>query len=206
MNLNENSNTEQLILDVAEKLFMEKGFAMTSTVEIAKEVGCNQALVHYYFRSKARLFDAIFDKKVKIFLAPFFETIDDSISFEESLKRKIEAHFELLKENPRIPFLFFNELLTNSKRLTSLSDKYSELYKSVLSNLSYGLQAEIKKGTIRQMEPLDLIFTLTSMNVVLFLTAPVFQKLWNQSDEDFNKFIENRKKENVLIVLRSIKP
>jgi len=59
---------EQLIVETAERLFLEKGFAMTSTTEIAKEIGCNQALVHYYFRTKAKLFEAIFEKKIKLFI------------------------------------------------------------------------------------------------------------------------------------------
>ena len=53
------------ISKAAEKLFLEKGFASTSTTEIAKEAGCNQALVHYYYRKKDLLFTAIFEKKMK---------------------------------------------------------------------------------------------------------------------------------------------
>ena len=56
-------NLEQKIIDVAEKIFMDKGFDSTSTTDIAKEVGCNQALIHYYFRTKENLFQQIFYKK-----------------------------------------------------------------------------------------------------------------------------------------------
>ena len=45
-------STEKAILKVAEKMFLEKGFAMVSTTDIANKVGCNQALVHYYYRTK----------------------------------------------------------------------------------------------------------------------------------------------------------
>ena len=48
MDIKSDQSLEQTILEVAERLFLEKGFALTSTTEIAKEVGCNQALVHYY--------------------------------------------------------------------------------------------------------------------------------------------------------------
>ena len=37
---------ESIILETAERLFLDKGFALTSTTEIAREAGCNQALVH----------------------------------------------------------------------------------------------------------------------------------------------------------------
>ena len=64
MEVKENPTMEIQILETAEKLFLEKGFASTSTTEIAREVGCNQALVHYYFRTKENLFNTIFEQKL----------------------------------------------------------------------------------------------------------------------------------------------
>jgi AcrR family transcriptional regulator len=52
MDIKSEQNMEQAILETAERLFLEKGFAATSTTQIAKAVGCNQALVHYYFRTQ----------------------------------------------------------------------------------------------------------------------------------------------------------
>ena len=57
------SNTEQQILASAEKLFLQKGFSATSTTDIARDAGCNQALVYYYFRTKGNLLNRIFDAK-----------------------------------------------------------------------------------------------------------------------------------------------
>ena len=57
---NETEPMEQAILRAAERLFLDKGFALTSTTEIAREAGCNQALVHYYFRTKENLFSKRF--------------------------------------------------------------------------------------------------------------------------------------------------
>jgi AcrR family transcriptional regulator len=74
MDINSESSMEQSILDAAEKLFLEKGFAATSTTQIAKEVGCNQALVHYYFRTKDNLFNRIFEKKFSDFFQVVFDT------------------------------------------------------------------------------------------------------------------------------------
>jgi TetR/AcrR family transcriptional regulator len=106
-------STEQVILNAAEQLFLEKGFALTSTVEITKKAQCNQALVHYYYRSKERLFQAVFKKRVILFLSSFLQISKENIPFEEKLKRTIELHFDMLRENPRLPFLLFNGLSTN---------------------------------------------------------------------------------------------
>ena len=62
--MDKNQNIEERILWVAERLFLEKGFSGTSTTEIAKAVGCNQALIHYYFRTKEKLFWDVFTPKM----------------------------------------------------------------------------------------------------------------------------------------------
>ena len=72
MEFKNNQSMESIILETAERLFLEKGFAMTSTTEIAKEVGCNQALVHYYYRTKENLFNVIFEQKFNGFFQGIF--------------------------------------------------------------------------------------------------------------------------------------
>lgn len=48
------------ILDAAEFVFAEEGFAGASTRDIATRAGVNQALIRYYFGSKEELFDDVF--------------------------------------------------------------------------------------------------------------------------------------------------
>ncbi len=199
-------NTEQKIIDTAERLFLEKGFAMTSTTEIAREVGCNQALVHYYFRTKEKLFEAIFEKKIKMFVKPFLESKDEYKPFEERLKNLIENHYELIKANPKVPFLFLNELLTNPVRLESLRKKIGDLPKMLLAKIDEDLKTEIKKGTIRPMNTIDLFISILSLNITIFLISPVLKNIINLSDDELNNIIENRKNENVLMILRCLKP
>jgi TetR/AcrR family transcriptional regulator len=53
-------DTEQRILDAAHRVFVRLGTAGARTQEIAKEAGVNSALLHYYFRTKERLAEAVF--------------------------------------------------------------------------------------------------------------------------------------------------
>ena len=94
---NETEPMEQAILRAAERLFLDKGFALTSTTEIAREAGCNQALVHYYFRTKENLFEKIFEQKIRMLISNIFSIDREGGTFEEKLRRKIEAHFEIRK-------------------------------------------------------------------------------------------------------------
>ena len=200
------STTEQRILEAAEKLFYEKGFAMTHTTDIAKEVGCNQALVHYYFRTKEKLFETFFEGKAKLFISAFLLARNERNSFEEKLKCKIEAHFEILRANPRLPFLLFNEISTNPIRVEAFKVKFGEMPKAVIESIRNELQQEITKGNIRQVNPTDLLLSIISLNAIMFIASPIIKIVTGASDKDYEKMVERRKGENVRIILQSLKP
>jgi len=199
-------DTAQVILDSAERLFLEKGFALTSTTEIAREAGCNQALVHYYYRTKERLFEAIFEMKVRLFIRSFMEIGKRDIPFTEKLREKIEAHFDILAKNQRLPFLIMNELLTNNARIQSIREKIEDLGHTVLDQFESELSVEIKAGRIRPIAPLDLVLTIISMNVSLFLARPILNELLGLDDAAFKELVARRKKENVTFILNGLRP
>jgi len=203
---NKDSTTEMVILDAAERVFLEKGYALTSTTEIARIAGCNQALVHYYFRTKDRLFDLIFEKHAVMFISAFFQETGGNSSFEEKVRRRTEVQYDILKANPNLPFLFFNELSTNPGRLNLFKEKIGDIPKSLLFQMESDLRVEIEKGTVRPLTAIDLILTILSLNLVLFLASPVLKIITGITETQFQILVENRKRENVNIVLRSLRP
>ncbi|MEI7500291.1 MAG: TetR/AcrR family transcriptional regulator [Bacteroidota bacterium] len=203
---NNDNTTEQIILETAEKLFLEKGFALASTTEIARIAGCNQALVHYYFRTKERLFEAVFENNAERFVSLFFQNVQENVSFEEKIRKKIEMQYDFLKANPKLPFLFFNELNTNPHRLNLLKEKIGDLPKSYFIQLENELRIEIEKGVIRPMTAIDLMLTILSLNLVLFLSTPVLKVLTGMTETEFHNLIENRKRENITVILKSLRP
>lgn len=200
------NSMEQQIIEVAERLFMEKGFALTSTTEIARKVGCNQALVHYYFRTKEKLFESIFERKAQLMLSAILKMDDPTQPFEERLRKLVENHFDIMVENPQLPFLFLNELLTNPKRLELLTQKFQMLPLTLMERFANDLQKEIDKGRIRNVTPISILLTVLSLNLTPFIIKPIFQKMTNTNDELFNVIIQQRKQENLLILMRSLMP
>lgn len=196
---------DQQILTVAERLFLDKGFAMTSTTEIAKEAGCNQALVHYYFRTKARLFDAIFEKKFQLIIIPFISEQPEEAELDAFLRQLIESHFEILKSNPKIPVLFFNELLTNPARLEHFKTHLAKVQYELLQKIGRAIQSEVHRGRNISVKPLDLLITIFSLNVTLFLLTPLLQTGLNLSQDEINALWDHRKRENVRTILTTIR-
>jgi TetR/AcrR family transcriptional regulator len=203
--MNKEKNMEMDILTEAETLFLEKGFNMATTTEIAKRVGCNQALVHYYFRTKEKLFEAVFFKKLEIFISSFLHVDQRELSFEEKLRFKIESHFDVLFKNQKLPYMVISEMITNPVRIKSFKAMLSGnpiIYSQFVSEF----EKEIQAGRIRNVSPVDILFNAIALNLSVFLMKPITMEILDLDEEEFIEFAMNRKKENVITVLNSLKP
>jgi AcrR family transcriptional regulator len=198
-------NMEDSILRAAEELFLEQGFAKTTTGQIAKLVGCNQALVHYYYRTKERLFERVFEKKIR-YIADNILAIDEGEgTFTDKIARMIGAHFDFLILNPLfVPFIA-GELLSNPARFAPLLDKHGHYPQGIFAKLDTELQTEVAQGTIRPMTTLDFIATVMSLNVTPFLVLPALRKLTSLSKGSVEAWLAARRQENIETVLSRLR-
>ena len=204
MEENKNTNLEQRILEAAERLFLEKGFAMTSTTEIAKEAGCNQGLVHYYYRTKEKLFEEVFSKKAELFFSAFMSVESEELPFAEKLRKVIGVHFDMLMKNPRLPFLLINEFTTNPGRILSVKEKIKNLPESLFAKMNNELKEEIRCGRIREIELVDLMLTIISLNGGLFIAKPILGAITGMGEEEWERMAKRRREENVRIILQAV--
>ena len=206
--MSKEQNLESLILKSAEELFLEKGFSGTSTTDIAKHVGCNQALVHYYFRTKENLFLQVFNDKVETILATLQKPLlQQNVGFNEKLRNAIGAYFDFLTANSRLPFFVINELLCNKERLQSA---YKYFVQNTLRNNVFGLidsvvQAEVQKGTIRQVSTVDFVLDIVSLTVFNFVVLPIYSDLSGSTEDEKSEFINNRKEEIIQLVINGMR-
>jgi len=207
MDIKNDQSMEQTILEVAEKLFLEKGFTSTSTTQIAKGAGCNQALVHYYFRTKENLFNTIFEQKFRYFFEHIFEIKNlEKLPFEQKVRHVVESHFDFLRQNPKIPLLVSSQLSRLPEQIQELRSKLQNVPQELLAHMNAELQHEIAAGHARDIDMLDIILTMVMQNVGLFIMLPMASGLLQLSDEQLEEIITHRREENVQVVLRYIKP
>lgn len=198
---------EQQILETAERLFLEKGFDATSTTQIAKAVGCNQALVHYYFRTKDNLFNRIFESKFKAFFQNIFETNKlAGLSFSEKIKHIAETHFDLIAENPMLPRLILNELSRRPEHVKEIKEKLKTLPEQLFEIMNKELQEEIKVGKIKAVTLMDVVLTTVSLNVALFVMLPIAKEALKLTSDQIKFILAHRKTENVNIIMSYLRP
>jgi AcrR family transcriptional regulator len=199
-------NKEQIILEAAEKLFVEKGFAGTKTTEIADEAGVNHALLHYYFRTKENLFNRIFEQKLSQVLSNFLLITDDNTPFFDKLKNGIEAHFDFIGKNPKLPIFVLQEVVMDKSRRDFMEKNLFPTGKVLYENFKIAIRKEMKKGVIRPVKAMDILLNIVSLNVFAFVAAQIlFDMDAEESREKLHIFLEERKKNNVNLIINSLK-
>lgn len=195
---------EEQIIQSAEELFMEKGFDATSTTDIAKKAGCNQALVHYYFRTKENLFMQIFAQKSAM-VFECLKLIKDS-DFKTALSDFIDAYFELLMKNRKLPFFIINELIMRDDRRQYFRKKViqSPDYIAYYGLWNSMLQKEIEEGHIRPIELSDLTLHVVSLLVFTFISLPLYSDFFEKNETEISAYLNHRKEAIKEVIFKGI--
>ncbi|NVO01462.1 MAG: TetR/AcrR family transcriptional regulator [Bacteroidetes bacterium] len=194
--------TEENILEAAKKVFHKKGFDGARMQEIADEAGINKSLLHYYFRSKEKLFEAIFQDAFKQFLPKIGEALISNKSLFEIITLFVNAYIEMLIKNPYLPVFVVNEINRNPDKIIDII-KNSGVNPIKLESI---ILSEIEKGTIININPKHLIINILSMCVFPILTRPIITGfLFNNDTALVQEFIEERKSQVTSFVINSIK-
>ncbi len=196
-------NTEQKILDAAEKEFIINGMTGTRMHEIASRAGINKALLHYYFRSKEKLFMAVFNVAVTNFVPKIYSIlIDDNISLFDKIRIFIDKYTAILMQNPFLPMFILQEINRNPGKLVGI-------IKSTGINPDRFIQhieKEIKSGAIRSIDPRELIVNMLSLCIFPVGAKPMLQPiLFNNDKESYERFLKERAETTSEFIINSIK-
>lgn len=172
-------NTEEKILNAAREVFVHKGMDGARMQEIANEAGINKALLHYYFRSKEKLFDAIFSKVIEFAFPGFANIISEETDFVTRLGKFIDAYFEMLLTHPFLPGFIIKELNRDPSGLFKLIAKYGFNPDFVLKEIEQAMD----RGEIKRMDPRHLVINVISMCVFPFAVRPILNYLIFKDDQ-----------------------
>ncbi len=195
-------STEEKILEAAKKVFIVKGMAGARMQDIADEAGINKALLHYYFRSKDKLFETIFAEISQRFLP----RINDIFNSELSIDKKIEAfckeYIENVLKNPFIPLFVINEM---NKQPEDFIRKLFGKQRPQFEKFVIQINEAVKKKEIKPIHPLQLIINIMALCIFPFLAKPMIQMVSEMNNSQFRAMIEDRKKSVPEFIINSIK-
>jgi TetR/AcrR family transcriptional regulator len=197
------TETEVLILDAARKVFLANGFDGTTMKMIADEAGINKALLHYYFRSKDRLFEGVFVEAFSRMIPNLMKIFASEASFPDKISGLVNTYISALQHYPQIPQFILHELHRNPGRIIELIHS-TGMNPDFVINI---IRQEIKKGTIIEIDPVQLLVNLLALCIFPFAARPMIQGFILKNDaQKFELFLEQRKTEVAEFIIKAITP
>lgn len=183
-----NELTEELIKSTAKRLFFGEGKFNATTQEIADAAGVNRTLINYYFRSRNNLFEQVFEE------AQIEETKkSESILFSDKPFRDKVAEFIDYSMEVALEYPYLEIYLVTQINQGCAFNKQDQVQK-VLPEFFKQIETEIKKGTIRKMEPIQFVMNVISLISFPLCMRPLIQESLQIDDVAYNKLLKDRKK------------
>lgn len=199
-------STEELIFNAAREEFIDKGFEGARMQEIASRAGINKALLHYYYRTKEKLFDAIFEKVFRSFMPRVFEVMQSDSPLFYKIEVFISSYLKLIMENPHIPSFVLHELNRNPEKLSGIFGSLIRTIKEkAFKNFAESVKMEVEKGNIIDIEPEQLIVNIIALCIFPVVGRPIIQGIIFDGDKSrYNQFLESRKTEVSKFIINAI--
>lgn len=200
------NTTENRILVAAEREFMLKGYAGARTTAIAEAAGVTHAMLHYYFRTKDRLFETVVRGKIgalrDIMLAslgnpavPLFDKLEDTVS----------RHLDFIAANPDLPRFMISEVFPYPDRMPVVLDTIMHHAPLVVDALQRQIDDYAARGLCRRVDAGMLMLDIVSLNIFPFMARAMVNPLLNGLMEDTDAFVAARKRENIDTIMRKLK-
>ncbi|WP_420843752.1 TetR/AcrR family transcriptional regulator [Listeria costaricensis] len=166
------SEKQKRIVQAAIELFAEKGFAGTSTSEIAKKAGVAEGTIFRHYKTKKDLLMALTMPTLISGVIPFFaanfseEVLDhDYPDFRTLVKNIIENRYEFTEKNGKLIKIYFLELFYHDE----LREQFSEIFMThVKGKFDRLINYYKERGELADM-PNSTIMRALITNIVGFL-------------------------------------
>jgi TetR/AcrR family transcriptional regulator len=171
----EKISAEKRILQAAREEFTNTGLSGARMQRIADNAGVNKALLHYYFRSKDKLYEAALTQILSDILSSLDEQIrktGDSTDLRSLIEIVVKTYINALSKDPDIPKLIMRELVDGGKTIPVILGAILSHSGDIPKKITELARLEIRNGNVRRIDPIHVIMNIMGMSVITFLAKP----------------------------------
>ncbi len=195
-------NTEENIITAAERVFIDKGMDGARMQHIADEAGINKALLHYYYRSKQKLFNIVFTTAFKAFAPDLIKVFQREGDFFSKLRNFVKTYLDVLERNPHIPGFILHEIRHKPDQLIQLVGGLNLDIDVVIRQI----EEEIQAGRIKPIDPKQLMIHIVSLCIFPIVAKPMLTAVLFKTDSDACEKALNERKDLIAdFIINSIK-
>lgn len=191
--------TEEKIFNAATLEFEEKGMEGARMQDIADRAGINKALLHYYFRTKDKLFAAVFDKLAEKMFKKFAGVFETDLPIEEKIQYFFVEHISFLEKNPKLPMFILREANRNPQLLEKFISRIN------IPNIKKGMSKTLEENSISEDNLAHLLVSIISLSVFPIVAKPILGGILGKQNIEYSDFLQQRKEYSPKFIMSIIK-
>lgn len=194
--------TEEKIFEAAHKVFQQKGFAGARMQEIADEAGINKAMLHYCFKNKELLFEAVFMKAFSQLAPQINEIFHSEAAVFDKIRKFTASYISFVIEHPFLPPFIIQEMNNNPDFVERFLNHENRPNPTILIAQ---IEKEIAAGIIKEIHPKQLLLDIFSMTIFPFAAQALVKGIIQLNDKDFFELMKQRKMHVAEQIINAIK-
>lgn len=196
------NTTRDKLIETAKELFLTKGVDRVGVREIATKAGINLSLMNYYFRSKEKLFETIFESVISNKAVALRQILDSDLTVEDKIKRYVYKYVEILIDDPlHVSFVLsvVHRNYDNVNKMKGIANLYNT------EKFIAQLKSENEKGNIKPVDPEQLFISMISLILFPLAIKPLIMDRNKFDEKAMEKFILDRREVVYKMLMDSIK-
>jgi TetR/AcrR family transcriptional regulator len=194
--------TEEKIFEAATTVFEEKGMDGARMQDIANKAGINKALLHYYFRTKDHLFEAVFQKLAGKMFEKFAPVFREDLTLEEKIRFFYREHITFMQNNPRLPSFILYEINRNPSRIKKILKNVD--FRKLWLMLLEQHKEELEQYNITEESVPQIMTSIAAISVFPFVAKAIIEGIFENLGVDFDNYIEERKEFAAEFVIKAL--
>jgi TetR/AcrR family transcriptional regulator len=197
-------SSEVKILEAAKNVFLKKGKSGTRMQEIADEAGINKSLLHYYYRSKDKLFGAVFKFAFSQFAPKLIKIFKSNNNIFEVIENFVDTYIDIASKNPFIPMFIINEFNKGDAGFITKTIKNTGINIDLLQEV---VDQGKRDGLIRKdIDHRIVIINTISLCIFPIIARPLLEVIvFKENKNDYDDYLKLRKKDVIDLIINSIK-
>jgi len=185
-----NSQTEDQIFEAACKIFQEKGYSGARMQEIADEADINKSMLHYYYRSKDKLFQQVYQRQMRQFFPMVFKVLGSEMELPDKIGRLIDTYYSFLEVNPQMVQFILMEMNQNPERFKQFVRE-----EGIRPPRQFFLQLEeeYEQGRITTKDPRQVMISIVGLILFPYTIRPLIETVFDLNQDGFMQFIQQRR-------------
>lgn len=178
--------------------------------DIAREAGVNQALLHYYFRTKEALAERVFFDAASALFAAIPRNVRPDAPLPELVEQLVRTYIDTVRKTPFLPGYVAAETHQHPDRIAAMLARVTGRNPSHESSALFAMaqrmiDARVAAGEMRAIKAEQLLVNLMGLLTIPFIANGMLKGVAGMSEDAYDRFLDERREELPKFILNALR-